>query len=389
MHILHCDLDAFFASVEQRDHPEWKGKPVIVGGLPGSRGVVSTCSYEARAYGIGSAMPINQACRLCPQVVFLPPDHHKYQEVSQQVFSILQRYSPIIEPLSIDEAFLDVSASHLLFGSSAQIASRIKQEVAKELGLTISVGIAANKFLAKLATDLSKPDGLLQMGEQQVRDLLPTLPVIKIWGIGGKTAERLNRAGIFTVADLLASPRSQLEGILGSNTDFYIQLCKGQDTRPVEAKLQPQSIGHEITFPQDLGDSQQIQQILLELSCQVGYRLRHSALMAHTITVKMRTPDFKTFTRSQTLPQGVDSDLGLYEIALGLYQNSGLTGKYLRLLGVSLSKLVDRHIEPTALFFDKSKTLDGIMDNMKKRFGLETIKRGSLLNSRPADEPDK
>lgn len=389
MNILHCDLDAFFASVEQRDHPQLKGKPVIVGGLPGSRGVVSTCSYEARFYGVRSAMPINQAYRLCPQGFFLLPDLHKYQGVSQQVFAILQRYSPIIEPLSIDEAFLDVSASHLLFGSSTQIASMIKQDVSQELGLTISVGIAANKFLAKLATNLSKPDGLLEMGEQQVRDILPSLPVTEIWGIGSKTAERLERAGIIIVSDLLNSPRSKLQSILGSTTDMYIQLCKGQDTRPVETKSQRQSLGNEITFPQDLSDPEKIQQVLLELSCQVGYRIRQSSLTAHTITIKMRTPDFKTYTRSQTLTQGVDSDLAIYETATGLYKDSGLAGSYLRLLGVSASKLIDSYIEPVALFVDKSKTLDNIMDDMKKKFGQETIKRGSLLNSKPANIPDK
>ncbi|NLO21027.1 MAG: DNA polymerase IV [Syntrophomonadaceae bacterium] len=389
MNILHCDLDAFFASVEQRDHPELKGKPVIIGALPGSRGVVSTCSYEARFYGVRSAMPINQAYRLCPQGVFILPDLHKYQGVSQQVFAILQRYSPIIEPLSIDEAFLDVSACHLLFGGSTQIASMIKQDVSKELGLSISVGIAANKFLAKLATNLSKPDGLLEMGEQQVRDVLPALPVTEIWGIGSKTAARLERAGITSVSDLLASPRSSLVGILGSNTDLYIQLCKGQDTRPVETKSQRQSLGNEITFPQDLADPEKIQQVLLELSCQVGYRMRQCSLMAHTITIKMRTPEFRTFTRSQTLLQGVDSDLGIYDIVLGLYQNSGLPGSYLRLLGVSASKLIDSNMEPNSLFVDKSKTLDAIMDNMKNKFGQETIKRGSLIDSKQDYRPDK
>ena len=389
MNILHCDLDAFFASVEQRYHPEWKGKPVIVGGQPGSRGVVSTCSYEARAYGVRSAMPINQAYRLCPQGIYLLPDLPKYQEVSQQVFTILQRYSPIIETISIDEAFLDVSASHLLFGSSSQIASMIKEDVARELGLSISVGIAANKFLAKLATNLSKPDGLLEMGEEQIRDILPRLPVTEIWGIGSKTALRLKRVGIITIADLLASPRSQLEGILGSNTDFYIRLCKGQDTRPVEVESKRQSLGNEITFPQDLADQEEIQQVLLELCCRIGYRIRQSSLMAHTITIKMRTPDFKTLTRSKTLPQGVDTDLAIYDIALDLYRNSDIIGSSLRLLGVSAGKLIDRNEEPGTLFYDKNQTLDGIMDDMKKKFGRETIKRGSLLKSKHTNKGNK
>jgi DNA polymerase-4 len=265
----------------------------------------------------------------------------------------------------------------------------IKEDVARELGLSISVGIAANKFLAKLATNLSKPDGLLEMGEEQIRDILPRLPVTEIWGIGSKTALRLKRVGIITIADLLASPRSQLEGILGSNTDFYIRLCKGQDTRPVEVESKRQSLGNEITFPQDLADQEEIQQVLLELCCRIGYRIRQSSLMAHTITIKMRTPDFKTLTRSKTLPQGVDADLAIYDIALDLYRNSDIIGSSLRLLGVSAGKLIDRNEEPGTLFYDKNQTLDGIMDDMKKKFGRETIKRGSLLKSKHTNKGNK
>ncbi len=331
MDILHCDLDAFYASVEQHEHPALIGKPVIVGGQPGSRGVVSTCSYEAREYGVRSAMPANQAYRLCPQAVFLPPDISKYIQASQQVFAILHRYSPLIEPLSIDEAFLDVSGCHRLFGSSVQIAKKIKKDILEETGLLISVGIAANKFLAKLATNLSKPNGLLEFGNEQIKEILPSLPVTSIWGIGIKTAQRLKQAGIYTISDLLSFPYGKLKLILGSNTDFYVQLCHGQDYRPVLSRSEQKSIGNEITFPQDLNDPKEIEQLLLELSCQVAYRIRHSSLIAHTVMIKMRTPDFKTFTRSQTLQQGVDADLTIYDIALNLYHKSGLAGKYLRL----------------------------------------------------------
>ncbi|KUG03690.1 dna polymerase iv [hydrocarbon metagenome] len=382
MNILHCDMDAFYASVEQRDHPALLGKPVIVGGRPGSRGVVSTCSYEAREYGVRSAMPVNQAYRLCPQAVFILPDIKKYIRVSQQIFTILSRYSPIIEPLSIDEAFLDVSGCHRLFGSSTHIAEMIKKDVWEEAGLLISVGIAANKFLAKLATNLSKPNGLLELGEDQIRQLLPSLPVTDIWGIGSKTAHRLKQAGIYNISDLLAFPRSNLKSILGSNTDFYIQLCKGQDARPVLSRSEQKSIGNEITFPQDLDDQEQIEQLLLELSCQVAYRIRHSSLIAHTVTIKMRTPNFQTFTRSQTLQQGVDADLTIYDIALNLYHKSALAGKCLRLLGLSCSKLIDRTVEQPVLFIDENDALDQIIDDMKSKFGIETIKRGSLLNNK-------
>ncbi len=382
MNILHCDLDAFYASVEQRDHPELVGKPVIVGGLPGSRGVVSTCSYEAREYGVCSAMPAKQAYRLCPQAVFLPPDIPKYIRVSQDVFAILHRYSPVLEALSIDEAFLDVSGCHRLFGSSAQIAKMIKNDVLQETGLLISVGIAANKFLAKLATNLSKPNGLMELGNDEIAEILPSLPVSEIWGIGSKTAHRLNKAGIYTIADLLEFPRSKLETILGSNTDFYIQLCSGKDSRPVLSRSDRKSIGNEITFPVDLADQKEIEQLLLELSCQVAYRVRHASLIAHTVTIKMRTPDFQTFTRSQTLQQGVDADLTIYDIALNMYHQSGLAGKHLRLLGLSCSKLLERNLEQPALFADENDILDKIIDDMKDKFGSAAIKRGSLLNKK-------
>ena len=211
MDILHCDLDAFFASVEQRDNPELRGKPVIVGGQPGGRGVVSTCSYQAREFGVHSAMPISQAVRLCPQAVFLSPDLKKYSRVSAQVFSILSRFTPLVEPLSIDEAFLDVSGCHTLFGASRTIAEKIKAAVLAEAGLTISIGIAGNKYLAKLATNLCKPNGIMELNRQDADRLLPRLSVSHLWGVGARTAEQLTRAGISTIGDLLKTPYPELE----------------------------------------------------------------------------------------------------------------------------------------------------------------------------------
>jgi len=382
MDILHCDLDAFYASVEQRDNPELMGKPVIIGGLPGTRGVVSTCSYEAREYGVHSAMPANQAAHLCPQAVFIIPEIKKYIEVSQQVFSIMARYSPLIEPLSIDEAFLDVSGCHNLFGSSIEIAQMIKKGVSAEAGLNISVGIAANKFLAKLATNLSKPDGLLVFGDEQIKELLPALPIADIWGIGKKTAARLNKAGIYTAGDLTQYPYKKLTKMLGSNTSFYIDLCRGIDTRPVLSGSERKSIGNEITFDHDLSDEEEIEQILLELSCQVGYRLRMADVLAHTVSIKLRTPGFQTISRSQTLSEGVDTDSLIHEIAVALYRKSGLAGKSLRLTGVSCSKLISTDMQQPSLFMEGSNAMDKIIDELNGKFGSQTIKRASLLNKR-------
>ncbi len=380
MNILHCDLDAFYASVEQRDHPALLGKPVIVGGLPGTRGVVATCSYEAREYGICSAMPARQAYLLCPDAVFIVPDIKKYLAVSHHVFSILDKYSPLIEPISIDEAFLDVSGCHSLFGSSQEIAQMIKKDVLQEAGLNISVGIAANKFLAKLATDLSKPNGLMVLGDKQVEEILPLLPVDKVWGIGSKTSSRLNKTGIYTIGDLLQFPYQQLQKILGSNTEFYIKLCRGVDSRPVLSISERKSIGNEITFDHDLGQGDEIEQVFLELSCSVAYRLRQANLMAHTISIKLRTPDFKTFSRSHTLPQGINSDLLIYETAFSLYKNSGLAGKRLRLIGLSCSKMLNTDIEQPSLFTDENDALTGIIDDLNEKFGSTVIKRARLLN---------
>ncbi|MGB4302466.1 MAG: DNA polymerase IV, partial [Syntrophomonadaceae bacterium] len=296
MHILHCDLDAFFASVEQRDHPELKGKPVVIGAPPNSRGVVSTCSYEARQYGIRSAMPSSQAYRLCPQAVFLPPDMKRYQEESRKVFNILAEYTPVIEALSIDEAFLDLSGSHSIWGSSMAIGHHIRHRVKSELGLNISVGISTNKFLAKLATNLCKPDGIMEFTDQMVVDLLPTLSVDNLWGIGSVSAQRLNHSGIYTVQDLLDAPEQLITSLLGSNTGFILGLAKGIDNRPVTPYEETKSIGNEITFPKNVSDSLAIEQVLLRLSEKVAYRLRRAQLKSHTITVKLRTPDFHTLS---------------------------------------------------------------------------------------------
>lgn len=386
MHILHCDLDAFFASVEQRNHPELQGKPVIIGAPPNSRGVVSTCSYEARVFGVRSAMPSSQAYRLCPQAVFLPPDMKRYREASQQVFAILAEYTPVLEALSIDEAFLDLSGSHMRFGSSMEIGTQIRCRVKSELGLNISVGIGANKFLAKLATNLCKPDGIMEFTEDMVINQLPKLPVEHLWGIGAVSTRRLNRSGIYTVQDLLDAPRQLLQALLGSSTDAVLDLARGIDNRPVTPYEEVKSIGNEITFPQDISDGQVIEQVLLELAEKVAHRLRMAQRKCQTITVKMRTPDFQTFSRSITSPTAVDDQRSLFDTAWRLYRQSGLEGKPLRLIGLTASRLHDEKYEQPSLFDNPSKEIDSIIDRLNQKYTQGTIKRAVLMNP-PSNYP--
>lgn len=379
MNILHCDLDAFFASVEQRDRPELRGLPVIVGGQPGGRGVVSTCSYEAREYGVHSAMPISQAVRLCPGAVFLSPDLKKYSQVSAQVFSILSRFTPLVEPLSIDEAFLDVSGCHTLFGDSRAIAEKIKAAVLAEAGLTISVGIAGNKYLAKLATNLCKPNGIMELNHQDADRLLPRLSVSHLWGVGARTTEQLARAGIFTIGDLLKTPYPELERLLGSSTPFLLSLARGDDQRQVVPEHQAKSVGNEITFSADISNQESLEQVILELSCKVGFRLRQMGFKARTISLKLRRADFRTLQRSQTPGAPIDGDLDLFAIARELYRESGLLNIPLRLVGVNCSNLVPREDCQPGLFEDENNQLDQLMDHLRLRFSSRIITRGGLL----------
>ncbi len=382
-HILHCDLDAFFASVEQLDNPELRGKPVVVGGSRHSRGVVSTCSYEARKFGIHSAMPVSQAYRLCPQAIFLPVNMPRYQEISRQVFTILSRFSPLMEIISIDEAFLDISGCFRLYGSPENIGGLIKEQVHSELGLIISVGISYNKFLAKLATDLDKPDGLLIITAEEAVDLLKPLPVSKIWGVGQKTEQSLNRLGIKTIGDIQALPPGWLEARFGSAGRLFWELAHGIDHRPVETGQERKSISREETFPEDINDISYLEKLTAHFAAELCAKLRREELETASITIKLRYSDFKTITRSKTI-EPCNSDLVVTQVAEELLHNAYNGKRPLRLFGLSLGHLSSRaDLEQGNLFESATNSahneIDLLMDEIRGRFGPDAINRANLL----------
>lgn len=378
--ILHIDMDAFFASVEQRDDPSLMGKPVVVGGRPNSRGVVSAASYEARQFGIHSAMPITEAYRRCPQAVFIPVDMRKYQQASSKIQDIFLSYTPLMEPLSLDEAFLDVTGSTTLFGSAEEIATLIKQRIRQELQLTASVGIACNKFLAKIASDLQKPDGFVIVPPDQIQNFLDPLKVERVWGVGQKTAEQLHQLQVKTVKDLRALDGDTLTRLFGVMGRQLFELARGIDDRPVETKREAKSIGRESTFPTDIADLEVIETELLKLVVDVGRRLRRDALKARTITLKARYNDFRTLSRSVTLPKATDLDDVIYHEARTLLRTLSLR-QPLRLIGIALHNLTDQP-EQLSLFDESQKdkeTLTKVIDDVNEKYGKSAITRARLL----------
>lgn len=379
--IIHIDMDAFYAAVEQRDNPELLGHPVIVGGLSG-RGVVATASYEARKFGVHSAMSMAEARRRCPQGVFLVPDHRRYSDVSAQIRSILDRYSPIIEPLSLDEAFLDVTGMERLFASPIEIAKKIKEEIRGQLHLTASAGVASNKFLAKLASDLQKPDGLVFIAPGDASKVLENLPVNKLWGVGEVTAAALIKKGIRTVGQLAATDGRVLELLIGRSAQELLKLARGEDDRPVVPEQSPKSVGNEETFDTDLTQWEDIETELLALADKVGWRLRHLGLAGRTITVKIRFASFRTVTRSRTLEDATNLDGVLFQIAKELYKTVtvtegirllGLTAGNLQIAGSSISLFDETQEKQAALY----KTVD----ELKARFGDKAVKKGRLVSA--------
>lgn len=375
--IMHVDMDAFFASVEQLDNPDLRGKPVIVGGQS-CRGVVSTCSYEARCYGVHSAMSIAEARKLCPHGEYVPVRMRRYQEVSKKIMSIFHDFTPLVEQLSIDEAFLDVSGMEKLYHNTEEIGWLIKKRIAAETGLTASVGLAPNKFLAKMASDLQKPDGFTIIRHAEAAKFIADFPVTKIFGIGRMAEKSLLQYGIATIGQLAAAENNVLKKVFGKNADSVHRLAQGIDERPVVTESVPKSIGRETTFTQDLFTEEQCRRELLKLSGQTGFRLRSKGYSGHTLTLKVKFTDFRIVTRSITSETDICCDEEIYTLAVKLLHEVDLK-KGIRLLGVTVSNLSEGDCGTLGFEEDKKQIQrNEAVDALKKRFGENIIKRGSI-----------
>lgn len=379
--ILHVDLDAFYAGVELLKDPSLRGQPVIVGGT-GGRGVVTSASYEARAFGVRSAMPSVRARRLCPDGVFLPPDFEAYRTHSHRFREVLRSFTPHVEPISLDEAFLDVGGATRLFGEPVEIAARIRTDVAREVGVTCSAGVAAAKFVAKLASAHCKPDGLLHVPAEGMQAFLEPLPVGRLWGVGNKTGELLDRLAIRTVGDLGRTPRGVLERLLGEQHAGHLwRLAHGIDERVVTSYEPPKSVGHEETFDRDLDDDGEILRELLALSGRVGARLREEGYRARTVVLRARLANFTTLTRSKTLPAATDLGSDLYHVATQLYRSLPGQRRRYRLLGVQASGLVEAGAQQMALLrASRWDEVEHAVDRVGRRFGEGTAKPATLLD---------
>ncbi len=375
-------MDAFYASVEIRDRPELMGKPVIVGS-PQGRSVVLSASYEARTFGVRSAMPAAVARRLCPQAIFVPPRRGIYSEVSKQVMAVFRAVTPIVEPLALDEAFLDVSGARRRLGSPAWIGAAIRRQIEAEQGLTCSVGVASSKFIAKIASVRCKPDGLLVVPADGVLGFLHPLPVSALWGVGQRTGEALARLGLRTVGDIAHAPLATLQQHLGAAAGAHLAaLAAGKDSRAVTPHAPDKSIGAEETFATDVTDPAVAR---LRLSERTARALREGGWAGRTVTVKLRQANWTTITRSRTLPDPVDLARTIYETACALYQGSGLAGTArLRLIGVRMTGLTAASDATTQLAFDDKPTswreAERVMDRITQRFGADAVRPAALVD---------
>lgn len=377
-------MDAFYPAVEVLDHPHLKGKPVIVGGIEG-RGVVSSASYEARRFGVHSAQPMTRAMRLCPRGVFLPVRMSRYKEVSRQVFEIFHRFTPLVEPLSIDEAFLDVTGSGTLFGDAVEIAKRIKTAVREEIGLTVSAGVAPSKFVAKIASDLEKPDGLTVVSPDKVRDFLDPLPIKKMWGAGKVTQGSLARLNVRTFRDLRLISPEVLEKAFGEYGRKMHLLAQGIDERQVVPEHDAKSIGHEETFLEDITDSETAKKELLSLAYRVARRMRRSGAKGRTVTLKVKYHDFVQVTRAETLDRHTDDGQEIYMASCRLLEKTGVGKRPVRLLGISMSHL-GYSVEVTQLDLfgghpsvAKRDGLHKALDALYEKHGEKSIRPGTLI----------
>ena len=389
--ILHVDMDAFFAAVEQRDNPALRGKPVLVGG-DGPRGVVATASYEARKYGCHSAQPMAVAKRRCPHAIIVPSRGHAYREASEQVFGVFRDVTPLIQPLSIDEAFLDMTGSERLLGPAERVARDIKRRIQEKTQLTASIGVAPNKFLAKLASDLDKPNGLVVVRRERVQTLLDPLPVTRIFGIGPAAAKRFERLGLRTIGELRALSLERMVATFGNSGERLYQLARGIDDRPVVPDGQAKSIGQECTFSANIEDPDHVRAVLRGHVEAVARRLRRHGLRAGTLTIKIRYGDFETVTRARTLDEPTDLTERLLEVAADLWTIWCRNFRPVRLIGATASKLTS---EPTeqGLFVDEEAKrlgrLDAALDSLQERFGKRSIHRGDTRGIRRTDGLDR
>lgn len=388
--IIHADMDAFYASVEARENPEIAGRPVVVGADPRAgrgRGVVAACNYAARKFGLHSAMPISEAYRRCPQAVFLRPRIRLYAEVSERIMRIFESYTDLVERLSIDEAFLDVTASARLFGDGVEIAEQIKKRVHSQERLTVSIGVATSKFLAKLASDLEKPDGLVAVAPGNEKPFLAPLPVERLWGVGEKTAQRLHGLGLRTIGELAELPLALLERHLGQAHAAHLhRLANGLDRRPVQPGSGRKQVGRETTFMTDTDDRDFVRRTLLALTEQVAARLRRRRLAAHTVTVKLRLAPFDTYTKRRTVESSLSTTDTIYPVARELFAAADPGDRPVRLIGISVSGL-HQHEPPSQLgLFQEDSRRDAnahrvaeALDAISERFGRDALKRGKLI----------
>jgi len=385
--ILHVDMDAFYASVAELDNPQYKGKALVVGA--GVRGVVLSANYEARKFGIRAAMPVGRAKRMAPHAIFIAPEYHRYAEISERVMTIFNSFTPLVEPISLDEAFLDVTGSQKLFGDGRKIATKIREQVEQEEGITCSVGIAQSKFIAKLASQHCKPNGMLEIKSDRILEFLHPLPVRALWGVGPKTAESLDRLGLHTVADIANTPRSTLIRALGDATgESLYELAWGRDYRDVIPDEPEKSIGNEETFSRDIDNPEEILAELLRMSEKATARLRERGLFAKTITMKIKFADFTTLSRAKTLPIGIDSTQETYEIVKKLYLALRNEGARIRLVGVSLSNLLaEAPVQLELGARDRGwRDADTAIDKAKARFGRGSVRPGRLISGNSDDE---
>jgi DNA polymerase-4 len=382
--IIHVDMDAFYASVECLDDPALRKKPVIVGGL-GPRGVVATASYEARKFGVHSALPMSRARRLCPQGCFIRPRMARYREKSAEVFSIFRDFTPHVEGLSLDEAFLDVSGSTRLFGNSETIGRRIKDRIQRETGLTASVGIAHNKFLAKLASDADKPDGLVTVASDRVHAFLDPMPIARLWGIGKQTAPKLKAQGILTIGQLRRADLSVIQPVLGNRALHFQRLAAGEDEREVTSSRPDKSISHEVTFDSDITDRVELLAELQRQAEAVSRRLRAQHLMASTVVVKIRDSTFRTVTRSRSMRACSNSTQTLYKMARALFEKwrEQHQNTPVRLLGMGVTGLQESGMAEQAAGdrLDKpvEQEIDRVFDRINERYGESKITHGQVL----------